>query len=665
MKILCSAKTIIAIIIMASFFAGSFVYTQDAPYIANYYLNAISDGNAADFARYDVLILTPAQIAARQSTIDSIKKQNPDIIILAYIPSQSYNYTYWSSDNVFRHMNVDNTWWLRDSSGRQVSTWDGIYNINMDHAWSKYLVEFCNTYIMSLSHVDGIFFDMISENISWANGGNIDLNNDGQKDIPSEADPLWRERTQYLLKYAQDHLNTDYIIMNGSSHTDFQQYVNGRMFETFPTPWEGDGSWSTIMNNVVRIKKDNKKPQIIIFNSNTNNNGNNDDYKKMRFGITSSLLENNIYFSFDHGDTDHGQTWWYDEYDVDLGEPIAPATSQQSYTTYKEDVWKRNFEHGVSIVNSTNQAKVLDLGGEYEKIHGTQDEGINDGSIVSEVMVPGKDGLILLKTFETLSDVLFTNGSFLRFFRPDSSRVRNGFFVFEDGQKGGYQVAHTDLDANGKRELIVVKHNRIQVWRDDGQLYMNVYPYGAQYEGSLHVALGDLDGDQNLELYVAPSEGYKEPIRVYSRHGRKVRHDFYPFGEQYNGGYSLAVGDIDNGGISRRNYLFVGALSGGSSVSIYNYSFEQQHHFNAFESTFYGGVHIAAGDVDGDGVDEVIIGKGKGGAPIIKIFDASGKEKYSAFTAYSSFGNPGIDVRAVDVDFDGKDDIIGMSEGAF
>ena len=76
-------------------------------------------------------------------------------------------------------------------------------------------------------------------------------------------------------------------------------------------------------------------------------------------------------------------------------------------------------------------------------------------------------------------------------------------------------------------------------------------------------------------------------------------------------------------------------------------------------------MHIAAGDVDGDGVDEVIIGKGKGGAPIIKIFDASGKEKYSAFTAYSSFGNPGIDVRAVDVDFDGKDDIIGMSEGAF
>ena len=38
---------------------------------------------------------------------------------------------------------------------------------------------------------------------------------------------------------------------------------------------------------------------------------------------------------------------------------------------------------------------------------------------------------------------------------------------------------------------------------------------------------------------------------------------------------------------------------------------------------------------------------------------------YPEFTAYTTVGNPGIDVRTVDVDYDGKDEIVGLSEGAF
>ena len=103
----------------------------------------------------------------------------------------------------------------------------------------------------------------------------------------------------------------------------------------------------------------------------------------------------------------------------------------------------------MAVVNSTNKKQTVELGGEYEKIHGTQDPEINDGSIITETAVDGYDGLLLLKTFVTLNDVLFTNGDFARFFRANGERARNGFFIFEEGYDGGDQIIRIDLNGNG------------------------------------------------------------------------------------------------------------------------------------------------------------------------------------------------------------------------
>jgi len=651
------------LIIIFSFFVltkNDFVYGQNAPYLANYFLSNLSFSDVDNLAKNDLLILSSTQIAAHPDVIAQIKRLNKDIVILAYLPSQSYNYQYWSGDILFRNMYVQDSWWLRDAQGNKVSTWSGIYNINMDNAWSRYLVDFANTYILSLPGVDGIFFDMISENISWANSGNLDLDNNGTKDNQVEVDNLWRDRTKYLLEFAKDNLKTKYIIINGSSYLGFQQYVNGRMFETFPTPWEGNGSWSTVMNNLKNIKNYNSKPVIAVLNSNSNNTGQ-EDYQDMRFGLTSALLEN-AYFSYDQGDTNHGQTWWYDEYNVNLGQPIDSASSQNNYITYKPDVWERSFENGVAVVNSTDSAQKINLGGDYEKIHGTQDPSINDGSIVSQVNVNANDGLILLKTFDTLNDILFTNGSFLRFFRPDGTRVRNGFFTFDDKYQGGDRIAYVDLDRNGKRDLFVAHGNRIEAWRDDGQKYFKIYPFTAGYIGKMNIALGDLQGFGLPEIFVAPGKGTSQPIKIYGIYGDDRRTDFYPFGKNYTGGYSLAIGDVDGDGFQE---LVVGRGGDKTQLYIYDRNLKLKKEFTPFESNFKGGINVATGDLDGNKTDEIIVGRGDGGKPEVKVFDITGKLLYQSFTAYSSLTNPGIDVKALDVDFDGKDDIVTMSEGAF
>ena len=61
------------------------------------------------------------------------------------------------------------------------------------------------------------------------------------------------------------------------------------------------------------------------------------------------------------------------------------------------DVWRRDFEGGVALVNASTSSATVPLGGVLRKIKGTQVPSLNDGSLVARVTLPAKDGLILLR----------------------------------------------------------------------------------------------------------------------------------------------------------------------------------------------------------------------------------------------------------------------------
>jgi hypothetical protein len=47
-------------------------------------------------------------------------------------------------------------------------------------------------------------------------------------------------------------------------------------------------------------------------------------YRNMRFGLGVALM-NDGYYAYEFGDTFHGNDWWYDEFDADLGAACGPA----------------------------------------------------------------------------------------------------------------------------------------------------------------------------------------------------------------------------------------------------------------------------------------------------------------------------------------------------
>jgi len=79
--------------------------------------------------------------------------------------------------------------------------------------------------------------------------------------------------------------------------------------------------------------------------------------------------------------------------------------------------------------------------------------------------------------------------------------------------------------------------------------------------------------------------------------------------------------------------------------------------FFAYEDTFRGGVNVAQGDVNGDGVPDIIAGSGVGGGPVVKVFDGVTGNLIRSFLAYEPTFRGGVNVSTGDINGDGFADI--------
>jgi hypothetical protein len=61
------------------------------------------------------------------------------------------------------------------------------------------------------------------------------------------------------------------------------------------------------------------------------------------------------------------------------------------------NAYRRDFEGGVALVNATDAAVTVNLDGSFRKIKGTQAPSVNDGTLVTAVTIPAKDGLVLVR----------------------------------------------------------------------------------------------------------------------------------------------------------------------------------------------------------------------------------------------------------------------------
>jgi len=121
-------------------------------------------------------------------------------------------------------------------------------------------------------------------------------------------------------------------------------------------------------------------------------------------------------------------------------------------------------------------------------------------------------------------------------------------------------------------------------------------------------------------------------------------------------GTTVAAGDLTGDGVPD---TVVGAGAGGPPVVkvIDGKTGQPVKAFMAFEVGFQGGVTVAVGDVNGDGVADIVVGAGPGGGPHVKVFDGKSGALIASWTAFDASFKGGVRVAAGDVNGDGKADI--------
>lgn len=216
----------------------------------------------------------------------------------------------------------------------------------------------------------------------------------------------------------------------------------------------------------------------------------------------------------------------------------------------------------------------------------------------------------------------------------------------DDGRGGGREAYAPDME----RGLPVVAGQLIGWMGDSGNA-----------EGTtshLHFEIHRPDGNViNPYLSLQNAVRISQPITP-----PQLPFESLPFG-QFPGGTTIATGEL-NGDISDRE-LVAGAGSGsGPHIAIYNDEDRLVGRFTAFAPDFRGGIDVATGDVDGDGIDEIITTPLKHASPIVRIFTNRGV-LLREFLAFPESMKWGLNVAAADLNGDGAAEIIvGPRSGA-
>lgn len=199
--------------------------------------------------------------------------------------------------------------------------------------WVELITSFYKNVLDQATH-DGIIVDMVTEKQWWC-----------PEAISNEE---WLSATKNIFSKIEKFNTKDkLVIMNAGKDIqdidEFSEYFDGYLMENF-------------MGNQMKTKFEDglaaaDGKYIVIYGVDTDNTGQKDN-KKMRLGLTLSLLNDNTYFTYDFGPRDHGEDWWFPEYDVNLGKPVGEYYK-------KRNAYYRNFEKGMVISSPDSDTNVV------------------------------------------------------------------------------------------------------------------------------------------------------------------------------------------------------------------------------------------------------------------------------------------------------------------
>jgi hypothetical protein len=207
--------------------------------------------------------------------------------------------------------------------------------------------------------------------------------------------------------------------------------------------------------------------------------------------------------------------------------------------------------------------------------------------------------------------------------------VSSSFNVYDDNFHGGVNVAIGDLDGDGISEIVTGAGQgggpQVRIFDISGNLKSQFFAYDQNFRGGVNVAVGDLYGDGFGEIITGAGPGGGPHVRVFD-YQANLKGQFFAYEESFRGGVKVAVADIYGNETKNKREIIVAPGPGRlAEVKIFDTLGKERKKILAYSEKFKNGVNLSVGDLNKNGLDEIILGAGSGGAPHVRAFNGKGE----------------------------------------
>lgn len=178
---------------------------------------------------------------------------------------------------------------------------------------------------------------------------------------------------------------------------------------------------------------------------------------------------------------------------------------------------------------------------------------------------------------------------------------------------------------------------QVRIFDKTSKLENQFFAYNEKFRGGVNVAVGDLDGDGRAEIVTGAGPGGGPHVRIFDLAGN-LKGQFFAYEDSFLGGVKVKVANVLGLKTKDQQEIIVSPGPGRlAEVKIFSRYGQEFKKFLAYDNNFSNGVNLAVGDLNKDGLSEIITGAGPGGAPHVRAFDGQGNLKASFYALESDF----------------------------